>query len=77
MPVNLDKPHLWKGDVARSVDMYNDWFMHFAPATTVYDWQWMRRWLLARESDIEAKCRLIRAEVAAVALEASLLMQDS
>jgi len=32
MPVNLDKPHLWKDDVAKSVDMYNDWFMHFAPA---------------------------------------------
>jgi type II restriction enzyme len=31
MPVNLDKPHLWKADVARSVDMYNDWFMNFAP----------------------------------------------
>jgi type II restriction enzyme len=32
MPVNLDKPHLWKPDIARSVDMYNDWFMLFAPA---------------------------------------------
>lgn len=31
MPVNLDKPHLWKADVARSVDMYNSWFMRFAP----------------------------------------------
>jgi hypothetical protein len=31
MPVNLDKPHLWKADVLRSVDMYNDWFMRFAP----------------------------------------------
>lgn len=31
MPVNLDKPHLWKADVALSVDMYNDWFMKFAP----------------------------------------------
>lgn len=31
MPVNLDKPHLWKADVSRSVDMYNDWFMRFAP----------------------------------------------
>lgn len=31
MPVNLDKPHLWKADVCRSVDMYNDWFMRFAP----------------------------------------------
>ncbi|MHA3904526.1 XamI family restriction endonuclease [Castellaniella sp. WN] len=32
MPVNLDKPHLWKTDVAASVDMYNRWFMDFAPA---------------------------------------------
>ncbi|EKU31668.1 MULTISPECIES: XamI family restriction endonuclease [Alcaligenes] len=32
MPVNLDKPHLWKADIARSVDMYNGWFMDFAPA---------------------------------------------
>lgn len=31
MPVNLDKPHLWKLDVAASVDMYNAWFMDFAP----------------------------------------------
>lgn len=31
MPVNLDKPHLWKADIACSVDMYNDWFMRFAP----------------------------------------------
>jgi len=31
MPVNLDKPQRWKEDVARSVDMYNDWFMNFAP----------------------------------------------
>lgn len=29
--VNLDKPHLWKSDIAQSVDMYNDWFMKFAP----------------------------------------------
>lgn len=31
MGVNLDKPHLWKADIARSVDMYNDWFLKFAP----------------------------------------------
>jgi hypothetical protein len=31
MPVNLDKPQQWKADIARSVDMYNDWFMKFAP----------------------------------------------
>jgi len=33
MPVNLNKPHLWKEDIAKSVDMYNDWFMKFAPKT--------------------------------------------
>jgi type II restriction enzyme len=31
MPVNLDKPQQWKADIAQSVDMYNDWFMNFAP----------------------------------------------
>lgn len=31
MAVNLDKPHLWKTDIAQSVDMFNDWFMNFAP----------------------------------------------
>jgi type II restriction enzyme len=31
MPVNLDKPQNWKADVALSVDMYNEWFMRFAP----------------------------------------------
>jgi len=33
MPVNADKPHLWKADVAQSVDFYNAWFMRFAPKT--------------------------------------------
>lgn len=31
MGVNLDKPLQWKQDVAASVDMYNVWFMEFAP----------------------------------------------
>lgn len=31
MPVNLNKPHQWKADIAKSVDMYNEWFMKFAP----------------------------------------------
>lgn len=29
--VNLDKPKRWKADIVQSVDMYNDWFMEFAP----------------------------------------------
>lgn len=29
--VNIDKPHLWKKDIWDSVDMYNNWFIKFAP----------------------------------------------
>lgn len=32
MAVNLDKTSQWKKDIALSVDMYNLWFMDFAPA---------------------------------------------
>lgn len=31
MPANRDKPDRWKDDIARSVDLYNEWFMEFAP----------------------------------------------
>ena len=31
MAVNRDKPDRWKQDIAKSVDMYNDWFLRFAP----------------------------------------------
>ena len=31
MPVNLDKPHRWKQDTAQSVDLYNSWYLEFAP----------------------------------------------
>lgn len=31
MPINSDKPHLWKKDIAASVDLFNNWFMEFAP----------------------------------------------
>lgn len=30
-PVNADKPQRWKADVAQSVDLYNTWFIQFAP----------------------------------------------
>lgn len=33
MPINADKPHLWKADVEESIDFYNDWFLRFAPET--------------------------------------------
>ncbi len=31
MAVNADKISKWKADVLQSVDMYNDWFIRFAP----------------------------------------------
>lgn len=31
MPINSDKPHLWKKDIRASVDQFNRWFMRFAP----------------------------------------------
>lgn len=33
MPINSDKPNLWKADVEKSIDFYNDWFIRFAPTT--------------------------------------------
>lgn len=46
---------------------------------TAYGWVWMRRRLLAREADAQARRRLVRSEIAGVlaivALETSLLMQ--
>ena len=29
--INADKPHLWKADIAASVDQFNRWFMRVAP----------------------------------------------
>ena len=31
MSINRDKPDLWKDDILQSVDLYNSWFMEFAP----------------------------------------------
>lgn len=33
MGINRDKPDLWKRDIIQSVDLYNSWFMEFAPKT--------------------------------------------
>ena len=30
--INAGKPHLWKADIAASVDQFNQWFMRFAPS---------------------------------------------
>ena len=47
MHVNRDKPDRWKQDIARSVDMYNDWFLRFAPAA-------YRETRIQATSDVEA-----------------------
>src|SRR5208283_5171583 len=31
MSINADKPHRWKADIAASVDLFNGWFLAFAP----------------------------------------------
>jgi XamI restriction endonuclease len=31
MAINADKPHLWNQDITASVDLFNRWFMRFAP----------------------------------------------
>lgn len=31
MLINADKPQIWKRDIAASVDLYNSWFLEFAP----------------------------------------------
>jgi hypothetical protein len=31
MSINADKPHRWKADIAASVDLFNRWFLAFAP----------------------------------------------
>jgi len=31
MPINLDKPALWKADIAASVAQFNEWFLAAAP----------------------------------------------
>ena len=51
MAVNRDKPNRWKADIARSVDMYNDWFMKFAP-------QAFRTTRIQTTKDVEAALQL-------------------
>lgn len=51
MAVNRDKPDRWKTDIAQSVDMYNDWFMKFAP-------QAFRTTRIQTTKDVESTLRL-------------------
>ena len=69
----------WERWLAASAGYFLVWRLCLSGAT-VYGWVWMRRRLLAREEDAQARRRLVRSEIAGVvaivALEASLLMQS-
>ena len=50
MAINLDKPTRWKADITKSVDMFNEWFMKFAP-------QAFRTTRIQTTKDVEAALR--------------------
>ncbi|WP_426683073.1 hypothetical protein ABFU84_10490 [Xanthomonas translucens pv. undulosa] len=68
----------WERWLAATADYFLAWRLCLYGATT-YGWIWMRRRLLAREEDAQARRRLVRSEIAGViailALEISLRMQ--
>ncbi|MUI48088.1 hypothetical protein IPC331_00540 [Pseudomonas aeruginosa] len=68
----------WERWLAAAAGYFLVWRLCLYGATA-YGWVWMRRRLLAREDDAQARRRLVRSEVAGVvaivALEASLLMR--
>lgn len=51
MAINLDKPNRWKSDIIQSVDMYNRWFMEFAPVA-------FRATRIRTTADVETALRL-------------------
>lgn len=57
MPVNSDKPHLWKADVAASVDLYNNWFLKFGPKA----YRETRLQTTGRVQEAESKRRAVQA----------------
>jgi hypothetical protein len=51
MGLNLDKPERWKADIAASVDLFNTWFLNFAPKA-------YRDTRIATTKDVEAALQL-------------------
>jgi hypothetical protein len=39
MAINAEKRHLWAGDTRASVELYNNWYMDFAPEVAKREWQ--------------------------------------
>jgi hypothetical protein len=70
MGVNRDKPDLWKEDIARSVDMYNEWFLNFAPEayrnTRVHTTAIVGRTLNATENLANIKTEILKQNPSAL-----------
>jgi len=66
MAVNRDKPDQWKQDIAQSVDMYNDWFMRFAPeayrTTRVQTTKDVEAILMATKNLTDVRLELLKAK---------------
>jgi type II restriction enzyme len=64
MGINRDKPDLWKSDIASSVDMYNDWFMNFAPEayrnTRIQTTEDVKKTLKATDNLIDIRTNILK-----------------
>lgn len=65
LKINADKPHLWKADIATSVDQFNQWFMRFAPqafrSTRVKTTEQVKAALIATSDLRNLNCEMLRA----------------
>jgi len=68
--LNADKPHLWKADVADSVDQFNQWFMRVAPeafrSTRIKTTEDVKAALLATHDLRGIDCATLRAHPASL-----------
>ena len=69
--INADKPHLWKADIAASVDQFNQWFMDFArdesrEPTELFDLNLLVRSAAERTSRMGAAVILELNEISAI-----------
>jgi hypothetical protein len=68
--INADKPHLWKADVAASVDQFNQWFMQFAPeafrSTRVETTEHVKKSLLATDDLLAIDAATLKANPGAL-----------
>src|SRR6185312_8807992 len=68
--INADKPHLWKADIAASVDQFNQWFMRFVPdafrSTRIKTTAYVKAALLATQDLRSIDAATLRAHPGAI-----------